>query len=111
MEIVTTKAWVYILRCSDNSYYVGCALDLAKRLAQHQAATYNGYTARRRPVELIWFQEYADLGEALRLEQRLKKWSRAKKEAFMAGDFQRLHELAKCHGIQGKPPHPADSNQ
>ncbi len=71
-------------------------------------ATYHGYTANRRPVELVWSQEFDDLGEALRLEQRLKKWSRAKKEAFMAGDFHHLHELAKCHGTQDKPSRPAE---
>ena len=46
-------AWVYMLRCSDNSYYVGMTENLELRYAQHVDGTYGGYTAARRPVLLV----------------------------------------------------------
>jgi len=96
------KAWAYLLRCADNSYYAGCAIDLEKRLKQHQQGTFNGFTAKRRPVELVWSQEFANVGDAIRMEQRIKKWSRAKKEALIACDFERLHELARSLATREK---------
>jgi len=75
-------AWLYVLRCSDGSYYVGTPVGtLEARLAEHQAATFGGYTASRLPVELV-FQQYFDrLDNAAAAERQLKGWRRAKKEA------------------------------
>jgi len=89
-------AWVYILRCCDKSYYTGSAVDLAKRLAEHQDATYGGWTACRRPVELAFSYEVATIHEAFLLERQIKGWSRAKKEALIASEFDLLPELARC---------------
>ncbi len=90
-------AHVYMLRCSDRSYYVGSTTDLPVRLAQHEQGTFpDGYTAKRRPVELVYSQAFSDVNEALAAERRLKGWSRAKKEALIAGDYGRLHELVRC---------------
>ena len=89
------QSWVYILRCSDTSYYVGCTTNLSQRVAQHNAGTFDGYTASRRPVELVWSHNFGDVNDAIASERRLKKWTRAKKEALMAGDFTLLHELAR----------------
>src|ERR1700676_4287621 len=96
-------AWLYILRCSDGSYYVGTtrsSLDI--RVAQHNAGTFEGYTASRRPVELIFSQWFDRITDAIENERKLKKWSRAKKEAFVRGDFESLQQLAKR-----KSPHPS----
>ena len=87
--------FVYLLECADGSYYVGHTDDLARRMAQHDAGEIEGYTHERRPVRLMWSQETATREEALAAEMRLKGWSRAKKEALIAGDFGRLSALAK----------------
>ena len=88
-------AWAYILRCADSSYYVGCTTDLKSRIAKHDAGTFPGYTASRRPVKLVWSQEFSDIRDAIEAERRIKKWTRAKKEALIQGDFEALHELAR----------------
>jgi predicted GIY-YIG superfamily endonuclease len=87
--------YVYILRCSDDSYYVGQTTDIALRVAQHQDGTYEGYTSHRRPVTLVWHEHVQSDDQAFLLERKLKGWSRAKKEALIAGDFQLLHDIVK----------------
>ena len=53
--------YVYMLRCADNSYYIGSATgeDLAPRIAQHQAGSFAGYTSTRLPVTLVWSEYFA----------------------------------------------------
>lgn len=89
------QSWVYILECVDGSYYVGCTTNLEKRIAQHHAGTFDGYTAARRPVRLLWSEVLNDVHYAIEAERKLKKWTRAKKEALMRGDFSLLKELAQ----------------
>ena len=92
-------AYVYILRCADGSYYVGkTQAGIERRIAEHNDGTHGGYTARRRPVELLWHQEFDAYTDAIAAERRLKGWSRAKKKALIAGDFDRLRSLAKRKG-------------
>lgn len=96
------SAFVYILRCSDGSYYVGSArTSLEDRIAQHQAGTYDGYTACRRPVELMCHQEFDRITDAIAAERQVKNWSRAKKEALIRGDFAALRVLAKSKAQAG----------
>ena len=90
-----TGAWVYILRCADGSYYVGHTTDLALRLAEHQSGEGSDWTRHRLPVELVFQQEMADAHQALLVERQIKNWSRAKKEALMANDWDALRLLAK----------------
>ena len=85
----------YILLCADGSYYVGHSDDLEQRIAQHEAGAIPGYTATRRPVRLLWSQDFASRDEALGAELQIKGWSRRKKEALIAGDFEALRTLAK----------------
>ena len=73
--------YVYILKCNDGTYYTGHTDNLAKRIAEHQAGKYEGYTASRLPVEVIFVQTFASRIEALEAERKLKDWSRKKKEA------------------------------
>lgn len=88
--------WVYMLKCADSSYYVGLAqVDLQRRVAQHNEGLLGGYTARRRPVHLVFSQAFERYDEAIAMERRIKGWSRAKKEALIAGDWARIRELAK----------------
>jgi putative endonuclease len=89
-------AFVYIVRCSDGSYYTGTARDgLDKRIAEHNAGHYHGYTAHRRPVKLAYAQWFERITEAIEAERRIKGWSRVKKEALIRGDFEVLTALSK----------------
>ena len=92
--------WAYILKCSDGRFYAGHTDDLERRVAQHQSGRASDFTARRQPVELVWSQDFATRLEALEAERRIKGWSRAKKEAMIAGEWQRLHELAVARGAR-----------
>ncbi len=96
------KAFVYILRCSDGSYYVGSTREsLEARVAEHNNGLHGGYTMSRRPVELAWSQEFDRITDAIAAERKLKGWSRAKKEALIASDLDLLHQLSK-RGAQVK---------
>lgn len=87
--------WLYILRCSDGSLYVGHTDNLDRRMEDHGAGRGGEYTANRRPVTLVWFDEFPTRDECLARERQLKGWSRAKKEALIAADWERVHELAR----------------
>src|SRR4030088_3755311 len=96
-------AYLYILLCADESYYTGTTrADLEYRVAQHNAGTYGGYTATRRPVTLVFAQWFDRITDAIENERKLKKWSRAKKEAFIRGDIVSLQMLARR-----RTPHPS----
>ena len=89
-------AYVYILRCRDDSYYVGLTREtLELRVAQHNDGTFGGYTASRRPVELAFAEEFERVEDAINAERRLKKWTRKKKEALIEGDYEKLRMLSK----------------
>lgn len=90
------QAWVYMLLCRDGTYYTGCTTWLEKRIVEHEVGLYHGYTAARRPVELVWSAEFPDLFQAIDVERQIKGWSRKKKEALVRGDFAMLHVLAEC---------------
>ena len=94
--------WTYMLRCSDGSYYVGSTSqdDIDQRVAEHNDAKFAGYTARRRPVVLVWSDWYQDLRDAQNMERQIKGWRRAKKLALLRGDTNALHELAKRPGAR-----------
>ena len=89
------RAWLYILRCADDSYYTGSTNNLALRLAQHQAGEGGVYTRHRLPVSLVYTQEFPSEHDAFLRERQVKGWSRAKKEALIRGDFESLVELSK----------------
>jgi putative endonuclease len=91
----TISAFVYILRCADGRYYVGSTRKpLEDRVAEHNAAWFRGYTAVRRPVVLVWSQEFDRIADAIAMERRVKGWSRAKKEALIKGELEALRPLA-----------------
>jgi putative endonuclease len=76
-------AYVYLLRCADDSLYCGWTTDPERRLRQHQAGTASRYTKRRRPVEYALVLPAADRSAALREEARIKKLSRDEKLALV----------------------------
>lgn len=86
--------WVYILRCADGSYYTGHTDNLEKRIAEHQAGKLQGYTLKRRPVGLVFKEEFPTREEALSSERQIKGWSRKKKEAMIRGDWKEVQRLA-----------------
>jgi len=86
--------WVYILRCADNSYYTGHTDNLGERIAKHQAGEIAGYTATRRPVKLLFSQEFPTRVDALACERQIKGWRRSKKEALIRGDWDEVSRLA-----------------
>ena len=86
--------WVYLLLCADGSYYTGHTDSLEKRIAEHQAGEVPGYTSTRRPVELVFVQVFPTREEALAAEQRIKGWSRKKKEAMIRGDWNEVQRLS-----------------
>jgi putative endonuclease len=88
---------VYILLCSDNSYYVGVTNDVDVRVYKHNLGLDPGaYTFSRRPVSLLWANSFQRKLEAIEWEKRIKGWSRAKKEALIQGKFDLLPELSEC---------------
>ena len=87
--------WVYVLQCADGKYYTGHSDDLERRIAQHQTGDYCDFTSRRRPVRLMWSENFPTRIEALEAERRIKPWSRAKKQALFAGDWAAISYFAK----------------
>jgi len=95
-------AYLYILRCRDGAYYVGTTRNsLEARVAEHNAGTFDGFTSLRRPVELVFHQEFDRITDAIAAERQVKGWRRTKKEALIAGRYDLLPELAKRRGMLG----------
>jgi putative endonuclease len=89
-------AYLYILRCADGSYYVGTTRkSVEERIAEHNAGLHGGYTVTRRPLTLVFAQHFDVITDAIAAERQIKGWSRAKKEALIKGEWNRLPELAK----------------
>jgi len=89
-------ASIYILQCSDGSYYTGVTRrSVEERVSEHALGVIPGYTLRRRPVKLVFSERYERIVDAIAAERRIKGWSRAKKEAYIRGDFSALVALAK----------------
>ena len=87
---------VYILRCRDGSYYTGLTKQtIEARVWEHNAGVYDGYTAKRRPVELVFTETYDRIIDAIARERQIKGWSRRKKEALIALDYEALPGLSK----------------
>lgn len=89
--------YMYILLCSDQSYYTGSTIDLEKRLQQHQSGEGANYTKKRLPVKLVYYEYYHHVYLAYNREKQIQKWSRRKKEALVKGEHNDLPELAKSY--------------
>jgi len=95
MEQELFMAWMYILECSDGSYYVGSTKNLERRLSEHQEGLGARYTTRRLPVKLVYCEEYDRVADAFYREKQIQGWRRAKREALINGDPDLLPALAK----------------
>ena len=89
--------YVYMLRCADNSFYVGSATgdDVSPRVDQHNARSYRGYTFTRRPVVLVWSEHFDRITDGIAAERQIKGWSRAKKEALIRSDWTKVSQLSR----------------
>jgi len=97
-------AYLYILRCADGSYYVGTTRkSLEERLAEHNTGLHGGYTATRRPVTVVFAEQFDRITDAVAAERQIKGWSRAKKEALISGELHRLPDLAKRRSPHNPP--------
>jgi len=90
------QSYVYILKCSDSTYYTGVTSNLTQRMFQHNSGFYpDCYTFSRRPVALVFYAEFTDINFAIEKEKQIKKWSKAKKEALIRGEYDTLPNLAR----------------
>ena len=87
--------YVYILKCADGSYYTGHTDNLEARLSAHQSGHFRNYTLNKRPVKLVFAEQLPSRLDALEQERRIKGWSRAKKEALIRRDWDKLIALSR----------------
>ncbi|HOZ30040.1 MAG TPA: GIY-YIG nuclease family protein [Bacteroidales bacterium] len=92
------KGWMYILECSDGSYYVGSTINLEKRIEQHNAGEGANHTKKHLPVKLVYFEEFERIDFAFYREKQVQKWRREKKEALINNKNEDLPELSKNYG-------------
>jgi putative endonuclease len=88
------KGFMYILLCSDGSYYTGSTIDLEKRIDEHQNGNGANHTKKRLPIELVYFEEFERIDLAFYREKQVQKWSRIKKEALIENKKNLLPELS-----------------
>ena len=93
--------WVYILKCSDDSYYTGHTDNFEKRISEHIAGELHGYTHTRRPVKLVYSECFETRYEAISRKRQLKGWSRRKKEALINSDREILKTYSKSSPSTG----------
>ncbi|WP_316832741.1 GIY-YIG nuclease family protein [Pedobacter aquatilis] len=88
---------VYILKCSDDSYYTGVTNDIERRFKEHiNGENKTCYTFNKRPLSLVFCDDFMDINQAIAFEKQIKGWSRKKKEAIIANNWEKLKELASC---------------
>ena len=94
--------YVYILLCSDDTYYTGMTNDLDRRLLQHKSGVKNfSYTSSRLPVELKWFLQCTNPAEAIKIEKKIKGWSHRKKKALIDKNWTDLVKFSKNYAEYG----------
>ena len=108
--------FVYIVKCSDNSYYTGITNDLERRLYEHNNSNdSNSYTFNKRPINLMFYEPFKDVNQAISFEKRIKGWTRKKKEALIENNWEKLKDLSICKNntthLNFKLERPFDSTQ
>ncbi|MES2591200.1 MAG: GIY-YIG nuclease family protein [Bacteroidota bacterium] len=94
------RYYVYILKCDDDSYYTGITNNINRRFAEHQSGIdKESYTYNRRPVELIYEMSFYEVTQAIAWEKKIKGWSRKKKEALIAENWDALKQASSCKNI------------
>ncbi|MCK1743880.1 GIY-YIG nuclease family protein [Bradyrhizobium sp. 139] len=97
--------YVYMLKCTDGSFYIGSATgeDVSRRVDEHNAGAYPGYTFSRRPVVLVWSEYFDRITDGIAAERQLKGWSRAKKEALVRLDWKSVSQFARRRAGAPRP--------
>ena len=93
--VTNLKAYMYILQCSDNTYYVGSTKNLTLRIEEHNHGEGAEYTKHRLPVKLVYYEECFNIKDAFLREKQVQGWSRKKREALIKGEYNKLPELSK----------------
>ena len=89
--------YVYILKCSNESYYTGITNDITRRFEEHEfGINKECYTFKRRPLIMEFYQEFSDVLQSIYFENKIKGWTRAKKKALIDEDFDMLQILSEC---------------
>jgi len=91
------RGYMYILECSDGTYYTGSTNNLRLRLEQHNAGEGANYTKKRLPVQLLYYEEYHRIDYAFYREKQVQGWNRKKKEALINRRPDLLPELALAY--------------
>jgi tRNA/rRNA methyltransferase len=86
--------FMYILECSDNSYYVGHTDDIERRMSEYAQGKVSGYVKKRLPVKVLYVKDFMTRDEAINAEQQIKGWSRKKKEALINDDWETIKQLS-----------------
>lgn len=95
--------FVYIIKCSDDSYYTGFTNNLQRRLTEHHSGKNTDcYTFDKRPLELVWFEQFNDVMNAIETEKKIKGWSRRKKQALINEDWDKLVLYSKNYTQFGR---------
>ena len=89
------KGYVYILECSDGTFYTGSTNNLDRRLIEHRSGEGANYTRKRLPVKLVYYEEYDRIDEAYYREKQIQGWSHKKKKSLIESNIERLHLLSK----------------
>ena len=101
---LSMEATVYIVECSDGSYYTGLTKqDVEARLWEHNQGVYKGYTHKRRPVKLVFCETYDRITDAIARERQIKGWNRKKKQALIAYSYEELPDLSRNYTDHPRP--------
>lgn len=93
------SAFMYILECSDSAYYTGSTINIEKRLLEHQSGFGANYTKGRRPVKLVYYEEFENIKDAFLREKQVQGWNRKKKTALIKDQSEILPLLSKTSKI------------
>ena len=91
--------FVYILECSNSTYYTGSTINLERRLTEHVNGEGANYTKKYPPIRLLYVEEYDRIDEAFYREKQIQRWSHEKKRALIEGNIKELQLLAQCRNI------------
>jgi putative endonuclease len=95
--MVLKYLYVYILKCSDSTFYTGITNNPERRIEEHNIGlNKTSYTFSRRPVEIIYSERFTDFDLAIKWEKHIKDWNRKKKEALINGNWSQLKIEAMC---------------
>jgi putative endonuclease len=103
-------SFAYMLRCADDSFYVGSCHSLSLRVWQHQEGLGAVYTRTRLPVELVWFEEFDRIDDAFAREKQVQNWSRAKRIALIEQRYADLPRLSERASKRRRRAREADAN-